>query len=136
MPWILRLCKSLGKINFLSEQSWLTWGWTLTEIKVLNLRQAQLSASYDERTAALQNQPPSPFPFLVKISHPPVTAIFENSYPPLYEGGEINRGLDYGNNGWMYVWSKRLKRNYRKLDCPKYNCRTSQNNANITNVQI
>ena len=33
----------------------------------------------------------------------------------------------------MYVSSKRLKRNYRKLDCPTYNCRTSKNNAKTWN---
>ena len=31
LPWMLRLCKSLGKINFLEEQNQCTWGWALTE---------------------------------------------------------------------------------------------------------
>ena len=138
MPWILGLCKSLGKINFLSEQSWLTWGWTLIEIKVLNLRQPQLSASYDKSTAALQNQPPPPHScpppshFWSKFPIPPLQPFLKNLIPPLWRG-ERNGGLDYGNNDWMYVSSKRLKRNYRKLDCPKYNCRTSKNNAKTWN---
>ena len=49
---MLRLCKSLGKINFLWEQKYLRLNFSWKS-KALNLRQPKLSASYKESVAAI-----------------------------------------------------------------------------------